>query len=547
MTFLSKSSKLSTTCSAIALAFMLQTPAEAFDATGYFSDWEKRIEEKGNDVTIGSVSSNGSNGALLKDIEIRNIKDNSLTFIGSISLEGAVEFGKNGFSFKNMEAENVRIIGKDKKKKNQTNQVSIAAASGEDFSIVGEDERTHPFWPLNLGAAKFEDLQIKVSGKETIVFNIPAISLTGLKATEGKGFLLNSLDIEKSSFNASSSDTNYGKFSIGKTSIRELEHFGKIGLSVKSFSFGEIEGSGENEKQQKFDVAFKGATGQNIFVADGSDPNRPVYPQQDVKIDFGEFSFSIDSEKLINFAGLTGSSMFDNAKNKYSGSFLMSDLFVNVAKMPTTPKNKKGLDEFLALGYETLNIDYGGDVDWQVDTGQMDVKNILLTVDDIGKLAVSMKIDGYTEQFVRTMQTIQSRMQGNENKKEIQAASMEMLGLFSQLSLVDATVSTTNLSLANRLIESQAKKKGQDPEQMLTSLPFMAGALLPQIGLQNFAQAGTDAITNFLRVNGEVSVSISPEKPVPMMEFLQIQAAIKGQTMTPAELADRMNLKITSK
>lgn len=537
---------LSLSTSVVALSIFASAPSYAFDAKSYFEKWEQQIEAKGNDVTIGSIAENGSDGATLSNIKIINNKDNSVATINSLILQGASEIGDNGFSYEKMEAIEVSVAGNGKKT-NEKFSMSIGKIVGTDFSLDNDNQRSYPLWPLTLGSMKIEKFKLNISGENLFVLNFPSLSIQNLKATEGNGFTLGNLELGDARGNFTSKTKEYGKFSIGASYINGLEHFGKMGLSVDNFKFGSIKGSGKSSKGEDVETAFGGMSGQNLFIPDSSSPDRPLFSEKDTHLKIEEFSVSMADDELFGWSGATASSKFDKANNSVAGKGQFEDLFFNVAKMPVDAQSAEFKTQMMALGYNTLTFDYGGSGTWKIDDGLLDMDSLRLSMDNAAALDISMKISGYTKEFVKALQSISAKLQGETDPKLLQAASMEMLSLYSALSFVDAKITTTNNSLVNKVIKMQAGRSGQQPDQMTASLPFMAGAVLPQIGLQDYAQAATNAIANFLNLNGSVTIKVTPKQPVPVLDLIQIQAAMKARTISPAELAKRFNLEITSK
>ena len=190
------------------------------------------------------------------------------------------------------------------------------------------------------------------------------------------------------------------------------------------------------------------------------------------------------------------------------------------------------------LGYEEVRGTVSGGGNWNSQTGDLEIEEVRLSVDEAGILTFSESITGYTPDFIQSAMQLQERMEGQPDNSEAWTAAV--LGLVSQLNLASLEISYEDASLVDRLLNHYAEISGQSSEQLVATLDGMLPPMLA--GLQNDALQNeiATAVSRFLNDPRSISISLDPAEPVPAPQI--IGAALGA----PATLPDILGLSVTS-
>jgi len=198
----------------------------------------------------------------------------------------------------------------------------------------------------------------------------------------------------------------------------------------------------------------------------------------------------------------------------------------------------KGIDDRKAqktlndLGFEKLNGSLVMDASWELASGRLHVPEYALTLDDIGKLNITVDVSGYTMDFAKTM--------GEAQKAGSDKQGMMMMGLMQQLTFTSATISFDDASLTGRLLEYAGKQQGVTGAQMAQAAKGMLPLVVGQLGIPALQNQIIAAGNVYLENPKNLTVSAKPASPVP---FPQIMGAGMGD---PRQLVDLLNVQITA-
>lgn len=155
-----------------------------------------------------------------------------------------------------------------------------------------------------------------------------------------------------------------------------------------------------------------------------------------------------------------------------------------------------------ALGYDRINMSLYADGVFSDSDGTFTLNEFTIDGADMGALSLGAVLGGFTPEVLVAL-----------NQPE---PPMEML---AQLTLVEGALSFTDASITNRLVDMQASQMGVDRaafvDQITAALPLMLSAL------QNPEFQGTvaEAATTFLKDPKNITLYLTPEQPVPLMEI----------------------------
>lgn len=184
------------------------------------------------------------------------------------------------------------------------------------------------------------------------------------------------------------------------------------------------------------------------------------------------------------------------------------------------------------IGYERFAGTMSASGAWNMETGDLSLSPLQITVDDAGEMNFAYRVSGYTPQFIAQLSALQQQMAADP---EGGAGAMAMIGLLSQLTIHSAELRFVDESLTNRLLDHYAEENGQTREALIDQLVGSLPNVLAALNNPQFQTEVTEAVDAFLRDPQSITASIAPDQPVPAA---QIMGAAMGAPQTlPAVLS----------
>jgi hypothetical protein len=208
---------------------------------------------------------------------------------------------------------------------------------------------------------------------------------------------------------------------------------------------------------------------------------------------------------------------------------------------PSKINDPKARDTFKQLGYDTLTGDLKLNGTWDVDSGMVDLSNYSITLDDVGRLAMSIQISGYTLEFIKAMQQAQVAAASNPDPQAAQQAiGFAMLGMMQQLSFNSASIRFEDASVTERALAFAGKKQGLSGDDMRGALKGMLPLMLGGLGIPSLQKQISAAASTYLDNPENITISATPSSPVAV-------PVIMGAGMgDPKSLVDLLNVQITA-
>ena len=212
-----------------------------------------------------------------------------------------------------------------------------------------------------------------------------------------------------------------------------------------------------------------------------------------------------------------------------------SDLRIDLSKIDD-PKAKDALQQ---LGYDTLTGNLKLDGTWDAESGVVNLQEYSLSLDDVGRLAMSIEISGYTLAFIRAMQQAQAASASNPDPQAAQQAmGFAMLGMLQQLSFNSASLRFEDGSVTERALAFAGKKQGVSGDQMRMALKGMLPLMLGGLGIPELQKQISAAASIYLDNPENITISAMPANPVAV-------PVIMGASMgDPRTLVDLLNVQV---
>jgi hypothetical protein len=272
-------------------------------------------------------------------------------------------------------------------------------------------------------------------------------------------------------------------------------------------------------------------SGLRLPPPDSTDPMDSVMLYDKAKV--GEVSVKHEGKQVFDLTGFhvditrpEGDSplKFDGAADSFTADLSGVD----------DPKSKAAIK---ALGYETVEGSFSMAGSWAPKTGAASLDTYKLTVKDAGTFDISLQMNGYTPEFIRSLHAIRKKIaEAPEDQKTAQ--SMALLGLMQQLSFSGATIRYDDASLTGKVMdyaaEQQGTKRSDIANQAKAVLPFM----LMKLNNPDLSAEVTKAVSTFLDDPKNLAIVAAPPNPVPLA---MIAAGAMG---APQQLPETLGLKI---
>jgi len=528
----------------VLLVIMAPQHALALDAMDFFRGLQVEAEKDGNTLTYGKLESLGDEGARASEIKVVDGESGDIFTIGQMELTGTGLVGNDGFSFADMTARDLRLISE--RKEGSTSSISIGTITASEFRLPPAEMRIREFWPLDIGEGRMDMIRIVSSGAENISLNIPSIEISDLNGSDNFRFDLGSFVSAPATGSFAAENGANGAFLIGAISMTDLKQFGTAGLTIGSFEVGAIGLTGSDEKDQAISFAFDGASGTNVFNPE-FDETGAIFPEGEMAIEFKGASFRMNGTEILRLGRAETKAEYDKESSDYAATARVNDIFINIEEIPAEPGNETGRKQFAEMGYDSLTMDIDMAVNWNLASGLLDISKYRIAARDMAVIDFGLKIGGYDERFAQEMQSISNRMRQSKDPEMQQALGFQLMGMMSGLEVVEIDLSFDDQSLTNRVLEVQARQSGQSAEDMAAALPFMAGAMLAEFEVPEFAASVAAALSTFLGTSGTLTLSAKPENPVSLAELMGIMGGFNAGNVKPAELIERFNVTVRGK
>lgn len=202
--------------------------------------------------------------------------------------------------------------------------------------------------------------------------------------------------------------------------------------------------------------------------------------------------------------------------------------------MVEDPKVKAALEAF---GYERLTGRFALSAGWDTEDGTVDISDYSLEVDDVGKLAVSLRFSGYTPEFLAAVEETQEQAEAGASEE---MTGMAVLGLMQQLTFERASVRFDDAGLTAKALDYAGSQQGIDGEQMAAAVKGMLPFFLGQLQNPEFQQEISEAVDTFLDDPQNLTIRADPEEPV---SFMTIVGAVSA---SPQTLPDMLNVTVSA-
>ncbi len=194
---------------------------------------------------------------------------------------------------------------------------------------------------------------------------------------------------------------------------------------------------------------------------------------------------------------------------------IMEASFPNFTADLTLVEDPKYKDAIETLGYQTISGSMRMEGSWNAEDGDMNIVKYDTKIDNAGTFGMSVRLGGYTTEFIKSMQELQKQMAEASEEADSSAQGMAMLGLMQQLSFSSASFRFTDDSLTGKLLDYFGKQQGVSGKDVANQAKAIVPFGLAQLQNPELTAQASAAVNQFLDNPGSLEISAAPGNSVP--------------------------------
>ncbi|MEM7291504.1 MAG: hypothetical protein AAF412_14220 [Pseudomonadota bacterium] len=255
---------------------------------------------------------------------------------------------------------------------------------------------------------------------------------------------------------------------------------------------------------------------------------------------------SLAGEEFLSWEVITAFVDNDSSALTADSEAEFKGIKIDFGAVPMKDNARRNLQPLFDLGYEQINASMDMAVFADLREGLLDINKLTIDLQDAGSIAMSIKSNGYTESFVREFGKITSSLRKAVNSTEMQAQSMQMMAALTMLSLIDVSLEVSDASLLKKIINLQAERLNQDPDQISAMVAPMSSIMLAPFNVPQFAATLSTALSVFMQGNKTIRATIEPEGGIILTEIIALTSGVRAGSVQPQAVIDRLNLKVSA-
>jgi hypothetical protein len=204
-------------------------------------------------------------------------------------------------------------------------------------------------------------------------------------------------------------------------------------------------------------------------------------------------------------------------------------------------EDAKSKDAIEKLGLTNLSGEVTAKGSWELASGNIKLDEYAFDFANVGRLALSFDISGYTLEFFKAIQEAMKTAEANPNKEEAnQAMGLAMMGLMQQLTFNGAEIRFDDATITKKVLDYAGAQQGVSGDQLAQSLKGLVPIMLAQLNVPELQNQVTTAVNSYLDAPKSLTISAEPANPVP---FPMIVGAAMG---APNTIPSVLGVKVTA-
>ncbi len=517
--------------------------ARAFDEQSALKNFQSYAQENNVVFTFGSVEKTSDNSLIIKNADYFDEKTKSRQQIESITL-GNIREGNNG----RLQYDAIEVINFVQKGSAENNNlvVTIERAFSDGLKFSETSEGKNAFWPSVISYAEITNMTVESNderGKSKLLF--PSASIEGFEQTSLRNFNSKSIKLSPGTGTVKS-DKDTIAISTGAVTIENIKHFGKHGFDIGLVDIGAFAFDMKAKTGEQVNFLFEGMNFRNFFFPDLSVEGSPLVSDKDLTAEIKPLTVTLDGKKFMGWERGYGTSRTDKETKTLISEGRIERMYFDFTQMPDDPKNAEMLKNLKELDLVTMVVNLEGSGSWQRETGIIELDKYNIELEDGASFALSARVSGYTEELARQFMAAIDTMNAEPDEQKKNALAMQSIAYLAGLTIERMEIVLDDQSLLDRVINVQAKKLKQEPEQIKAMVGPMTTIMMTPYNIPELAAQTSQALGTFMQGNKKLNVTIEPVGGLAVTEIIALSSAAQAGSVTPADLAKRLNLTIVA-
>jgi hypothetical protein len=512
--------------------------AYAFDEQIALKKFQTYAQENNVVFTFGAVEKPNDNTLIIKNSDYYNDTTKQRQQIELLQFNNVRQNASGSLRYDSLEAQNFIQKGKSGGE-DYTVAIDSIVSDGLKFSNNNAD-----LLPTYVGSGEITDMtvSVKASGADTTL-KFPSASVTQVERTNLRTFTAKSITLAPSTGSAKTKDDTVA-ISMGAITIENMELFGAQGFDVGLIDMGALVMDLTPDSGVKMNFNFEGITVENFFSPDFSVENSPLYSDKDLSAEIKPLIVTLDGKTFMGWKRGYGTTKNDKAKNTTFSEGRIEGLYLDYRDLPHTPKNAKMIATLQELDLMTMVLNIDGSGSWNRETGLLNISRYDFELEDGATFGMSARISGYTEDVARQFSSAINAMNAETDPNKKNALALQTLAFLAGLSFERMELILNDQSLLDRVVNLQANKLKQEPEQIKGLVGPMTTILLTPYNIPEIASQASAALGTFMQGNKKLTVTAEPVNGLAITEMFALGSGLRAGSVTPADFAKRLNLTI---
>jgi len=307
------------------------------------------------------------------------------------------------------------------------------------------------------------------------------------------------------------------------------------------------------EADTSFDVMGYTVTLRNLKASDLYLPATlgPIDALQQLgSMSVGPIEVTHNGNTLITIASISSRTVFTPSQGAPDLEALDIGIDLTGFSLDATAIEDKEAAAGVALLGSPLTGSAREHVTWTLGDGRIAGDELSITLDNLGKLAMTIDMSGYTPAYLASMQQMQAQLaqiQGaTPNPEQASAQQMAMaMSALQSLTFNSMSLRFDDASLTNKLLDVFAIQAGQTRAQYIAGLLSGLPEMMEALDGTGLGPQVTAAVTTFLNDPRSIEVAVAPSAPLPFAMLLAGPMMASGGG-DPTALLGMFGLSITA-
>lgn len=521
----------------------IANPAFAFDQQSILKQFQDYARQNQIVFTFQSAETVDNTSLLIKNLDYFDEKKQQRQQIEKLTL-GELKLSEGGqISYETLEAENL-VLKPNNGPGTATIKMNKAFAKQLTFQTDGSGKSA--LWPTVFGDIEASDIELEFNrDKNKVLIKFPSAKIADMETKTSNGFFAGLIELSAGS-GTSTTSRNTAEFKLGAMRLENAERFGLSGFEIGKLGIGAVEVKGANVKGDEVAILFDGLSVTNFYSPDATQVDRPLVSDKELKAEIKPLSVSIKGKSVVGWVRGYATTQNDLATGLFRSEGGIEDVYLDFAALPDNPRNARTIAMLKELDLLKMIMDFTGKGTWNKGTGDLEITDYKIEVENNAALNIKSRMTGYTEQVARNFSTTLNAMNAETDASKRNTLGLQALAHLAGLSIQYLEISIDDQSLLDRVISLQAQKLNQEPDQIRGIVGPMTTIVLAPYNIPELSAQMGQALGTFMQGNKTLTLVAEPNGGLAITEIIALSSGLRAGAINPADLAQRLNLKVSA-